>query len=178
MTALLLVVAPISPRARNEGSMTDHVMSNSCYSESRYEDAWLYASNILSMLNTFSEHTRSVSEHNKPCRQFQRQHLLPESCWHHFRHHLQQTAVVTLGTATNIRPSCLHSLLTHVRKPVHLQSSCSDLRFVPKVNINIWTRAIAEGALVASICSVKSVENSAKFCHNLNTYLYNCDYPP
>ena len=63
----------------------------------------------------------------------------------------------------------------------HLQSSTSDLLFVPKVNTNMGTRAFAVGAptlwnMLPS--SVKSVENIAKFRRHLKTYLYNLAYPP
>ena len=79
------------------------------------------------------------------------------------------------------QPSYLDSLLTPVRKPVQLRSSCSDLLFVPKVSTNIGTRDFAVG--VSTLwnmlpSSVKSVENIAKFHRRLKTYLYNLAYPP
>ena len=77
--------------------------------------------------------------------------------------------------------SYLYSLLTPVRKPVQLRTSGSDLLFVPKVNTSIGTRVFAVGAptlwnMLPS--SVKSVENIAKCCRHLKTYLYNLAYPP
>ena len=40
------------------------------------------------------------------------------------------------------QPSCLHSLLTPVRKPVQLRPSSSGLFLVPKVNTSIDTRVL------------------------------------
>ena len=78
-------------------------------------------------------------------------------------------------------PSCLHSLLTSVRKSGKLRSSSSDLLFAPKVNTSIGTSAFAVGE--ATLCnvlpsSVKSVENIGNFSRHLNTYFYKLTYPP
>ena len=77
------------------------------------------------------------------------------------------------------RPSYLHSLFTLVRNHFQLWSFSSDILFVPKVNIG--TRSFAVGAptlwnMLPS--SVKSVENIAKFCCHLKTYLCNLAYSP
>ena len=56
----------------------------------------------------------------------------------------------------------------------------SDLLFVPKDNINIGTRVVAEGAPTLwnmLCCTFKSVENIVK-CHRyLKTFIYNLAYP-
>ena len=72
------------------------------------------------------------------------------------------------------QPSYLHFLLTPVRKLVQLQSSSSDLLFVPKVYASIGTREFVVGAptlwdMLPS--SVKTFENIAKFRHHLKTPL-------
>ena len=69
----------------------------------------------------------------------------------------------------------------HVREPIQLPSSSSDLRFVPKVNTSIETMALAVGApmlwnMLPS--SIKSVEDIDKFRRHLNISLYNLVYPP
>ena len=88
---------------------------------------------------------------------------------------------ITYQALSSKQPSCLHTLLTPISKPIQLRSSTSDLLFVPKVNTNMGTRAFAVGAptlwnMLPS--SVKSVENIAKFRRHLKTYLYNLAYPP
>ncbi|KAK2182808.1 hypothetical protein NP493_335g03056 [Ridgeia piscesae] len=50
------------------------------------------------------------------------------------------------------QPSYLHSLLNPVRKPVELRSFSLDLRFIPKVNTSIGSRAFAVGA--STLCNM------------------------
>ena len=75
-------------------------------------------------------------------------------------------------TAVNHWLRSAYSLLTPVRKPVQLPSSCSDLLFVPKVNTSIGTKTFAVGGTLWNMLppSVKSVENIAKFHRHLKTY--------
>ena len=84
-------------------------------------------------------------------------------------------------TRSCMQPSYIHSLLTPVRKPVQLQSSSSDLVFVPKVSTNIGTGAFLVAVLTLwnmLPSSDSSVKNITRFRRHLNMHLYNLAYPP
>ena len=88
---------------------------------------------------------------------------------------------ITYPALRSKQPAYLHSLHNPARQPRQLQSSNSNLLFVPSVKTNVRTRAfsVAAPTLWNSLpVSVKYVGNITTFRCKPKTHLFKLSYPP